>query len=94
MSGARKSQSLPSLPGLHPVAAAELRNIAQTLQRIESRTNALEAAGFLTKHEAEKKYSPSVISRELASDGSAPLNVVTVGPRTILQSQPMSRGRR
>ena len=94
MGTARKTQTLPTLPGISEEARKQIHDLAQTIQRLESRTGVLESSGFLTKMEADQKYSAPAISRELASDGSAPLNVVVVGSRTILQSQPMSKGKR
>lgn len=88
-----KTQSTPRLKGIPQEAAEEIRVLAQTIQRLTGRTAALENAGFLTETQAEKKYSPSVMAQELSAAGSAPLNVLSVGGRLIVQPQPQSRRR-
>ena len=81
------------LRGIPEEAANELRVLAQHVQRLQARATALEGAGFITAKEADAKFSPPVMARELSANGSAPLNVVTVGSRTILQPQPV-KGRK
>ena len=89
----QKTQSSPRLSGIPKEAADEVRQMSQTIARLESRIRQLEGADYLTQRQAEAKYSPPVIARELAATGSSPLNVVTVGGRTILQAQPVTRRR-
>jgi hypothetical protein len=86
-----KTQALPTLPGVSKEAADQIRVLAQTAQRLQARVAQLEQAGFITGSQAEARYSPAVMSQALSATGSAPLNVVVVGSRTILQAQPTKK---
>ena len=84
---------MPTLPGIQKEAADQLRVLAQTVQRQQAQITALGNAGFLTADQAEAKYGPAKMAVELSANGSAPLNVITVAGRMILQPQP-TKGRK
>jgi hypothetical protein len=93
MSTPTKTQALPTLPGISKEAADQIRVLAQTAQRLQARVTQLEGAGFLTKTQADAHYSPAVMAQQLSANGSAPLNVVMVSGRIIVQAQPMRKTR-
>jgi hypothetical protein len=88
MSTPRKSQIIPDLPGVPPEAAEQIRTIAQVNHNLEARIRSLENSGFLTQQKADLMYSPPVMAKELSANGSAPLNIVSVSGRLIVQPQP------
>lgn len=87
-----KTQALPTLPGISKDAADQIRVLAQTAQRLQARVSQLESAGFLTQTQADARYSPPVMAQALSSTGSAPLTVVVISGKSVLQAQPV-RGR-
>ena len=92
MASATRTQAVPTLPGIPKEAADQIRVLTKTVQRLSARIGNLEGSGFLTADQAEAKYGPATMAKELSANGSAPLNVVTVAGRMILQPQP-AKGR-
>jgi len=66
----------PSLEGQLPDAAVKaVRRVFDLVYGIGSRVGKMEATGFLSLSEAEKRYGPTAASRALSVQGQQPLNV-------------------
>jgi hypothetical protein len=61
--------------GLHPDVASAIQLLQDQVQALMTHASQVKSAGYLTSVEAEKKYSPKVMAKELGAYGSAPLTI-------------------